>query len=241
MRSGESLRGDDRTTKARIRDAAITLFSEDGVAATSVRAIAATAGVSPALVIHHYGSKDALRVECDRYVAASIKEQKTSAMQAGLGFDPLAALRQMHQGPAVTRYLARTLVDGSPHVAEMIDEIVADGAKYMADGVETGMLRPTAYPYERAAVLTIWSLGALVLHEHLERLIGVDPLNFPPEDPTAMAAYIGPVAEMMTEGVVSAEMAARMRGLLQEPEAPPPGPWETRPTNDEAQDEEEGS
>jgi AcrR family transcriptional regulator len=241
MRSGESLRGHDRTTKARIRDAAITLFSEDGVAATSVRAIAATAGVSPALVIHHYGSKDALRVECDRYVAASIKEQKTSAMQAGVGFDPLAALRQMREGPAVTRYLARTLVDGSPHVAEMIDEIVADGAKYMADGVETGMLRPTAYPYERAAVLTIWSLGALVLHEHLERLIGVDPLNFPPEDPTAMAAYIGPVAEMMTEGVVSAEMAARMRGLLQEPEAPPPGPWETRPTNDEAQDEEEGS
>jgi len=214
MRSGESLRDGDRTTKARIRDAAITLFAEDGVAATSVRAIAAAAGVSPALVIHHFGSKDALRVECDRYVAATIKEQKGGAMRAGANLDLLGALRQFREGPPVTRYLARTLVDGSPHVAEMIDEIVADGTRYMADGVEAGVLRPTAYPYERAAVLTIWTLGALALHEHLERLIGVDLLGTPPDDMGAMAAYVGPVFEMMTEGVVMPEFAARMRAVF---------------------------
>lgn len=208
------MRDEDRTTKARIRDAAITLFAEDGVAATSVRAIAAAAGVSPGLVIHHFGSKDALRVECDRYMAATIKEQKTTAMQAGANFDLLATLQQIREGPPVTRYLARTLVDGSPHVAEMIDEIVADGAKYMNDGVEAGLLRPTAYPYERAVVLTIWTLGALALHEHLERLIGVDLLGQPPTDMTAATAYVGPVLEIMTEGVATPELAARMQALI---------------------------
>ena len=207
------MRDEDRTTKARIRDAAIIRFAEDGVAATTVRAIAAAAGVSPALVIHHFGSKDTLRVECDKHIAATLNEQKTSAMRASVSFDPLAALQQYREGPPIIRYLARTLIDGSPHVAEMVNDIVADAARYMAEGVETGMLRSTAYPYERAAVLTIWSLGALVLHDHLERLIGVDLMDYP-DDPGAGAAYIGPAFEMLSEGVITEDMAARIKTVF---------------------------
>ena len=43
-----------------IRCAAAGLFVRDGYAATTVRAIAAAAGVDPALVIRHFGSKEAL-------------------------------------------------------------------------------------------------------------------------------------------------------------------------------------
>jgi len=214
MRSGNDVPDKDRTTKARIRDVAIRLFADSGVAATSVRAIAAAAGVSPALVIHHFGSKDALRVACDQHIATIVREQKTQAMRAGPGMDIVGALNDVRGGPPLTRYLARTLVDGSPHVAEIVDEIVEDGVKYMAEGVQSGVLRPTEYPYERTVVLTIWSLGALVLHEHLERLIGVDLIDYPPKDPTAAAAYLGPVLELMTEGVVTADIAARMRDAL---------------------------
>lgn len=218
MRSEEAMRGKDRTTKARIRDTAITLFAEKGVAATSVRAIAAAANVSPALVIHHFGSKDALRVACDQHIAAVLRQHKTRAMRAGPGFDPVAALREVRDGPPLMHYLARTLVDGSPHVAEMIDEIVDDGVKYMAEGVESGMLRPTEYPYERTAVLTIWSLGALVLHEHLERLIGVSLADYP----AGAGPYIRPVFEIMSQGLVEPEIAARMKAAFIEDDVPPP-------------------
>jgi len=53
------------TSRARLRDAAIELFAERGFDKTSVKAIAEAAGVSPGLVIHHYGSKDELRRVCD--------------------------------------------------------------------------------------------------------------------------------------------------------------------------------
>lgn len=43
-----------------IRDAAETLFARRGYAATSVRDIAGAAGVDPALVIRHFGSKEKL-------------------------------------------------------------------------------------------------------------------------------------------------------------------------------------
>lgn len=204
---------DDRTGRARIRDAAITRFAADGVAGTSVRAIAADAGVSAALVIHHFGSKDSLRAACDEYVAATIRERKHAAMAAGPGLDPLAALRAGEQGPPLLAYLARTLVDGSPHVAVLVDEMVADAARYMAAGVESGLLRPTSYPDERAAVLTMWSLGALVLHEHLRRLLGVD-LTGSPEELAGATAYVVPALEMLSGGLLTEAASAQMRAAF---------------------------
>lgn len=50
-------------TKEAIRAAAARLFPVDGYAGTSVRDIASEAGVDPALVIRHFGSKEALFLE----------------------------------------------------------------------------------------------------------------------------------------------------------------------------------
>jgi AcrR family transcriptional regulator len=47
-------------TREAILDAARTAFAERGFDAASIRAIAATAGVDPALVHHYFGSKDQL-------------------------------------------------------------------------------------------------------------------------------------------------------------------------------------
>ena len=186
---------DDRTAKARIRDAAIEVFAEQGMAATTARRVASAAGVSPGLVMHHFGSMEGLRVACDEYVTAVIRDLKSGAMAAGAAFDPLGAVRSYQSGPPLARYLARTLVDESPRVAELVDEIVADAIAYTETGVETGMLTPSKYPRERAAILTIWSLGALVLHEHLARLIGVD-ITEPLDNSRAAASYMGPALEI---------------------------------------------
>ncbi|MDH3261538.1 MAG: TetR family transcriptional regulator [Acidimicrobiia bacterium] len=202
MRSTEAIPADggltdDRTAKARIRDAAVVWFAEHGVAATTVRKVASAAGVSPGLVMHHFRSMEGLRSACDEYVVARIRDLKSDAMAAGTGFDPLAALRSSTAGPPIARYLARTLVDGSPYVDDLVDEIVADAVEYTQAGVETGLLIPGKYPQQRAAILTIWSLGALVLHEHLERLIGVD-ITGPLDDQRSASAYLAPLLEIFS-------------------------------------------
>ena len=193
---------DDRSTVARIRDAAITEFAANGVDGTGIRTIASAAGVSPGLVIHHFGSKDELRAACDEHVAGIIRAIKGSAMASGGGFDVTAAFRSVGEIPAA-RYLARTLVDGSPHVAELVDEIAADAVEYVATGVATGMIKPSQYERERAAILTIWSLGALVLHEHMERLIGVDITSDFSADPKAASAYTAPILEIYGQGLLT--------------------------------------
>jgi AcrR family transcriptional regulator len=200
----------DRTAAARIRDAAIARFAAAGVAATTVREIAADAGVSPALVIHHYGSKDALREACDQHVAATIRDRKLEAMAQGPGMDPLAALREAGQGPPLLRYLARTLVDGSPHVAALVDELVEDAVAYMDEGVASGLVRPSEHARERAIVVTMWSLGALVLHEHITRLAGID-LTGDAED---LVAWALPATEILTNGLLVEGFYERVRDAL---------------------------
>jgi AcrR family transcriptional regulator len=192
----------DRTTAARIRDAAITEFAANGIDGTSVRTIATTAEVSPGLVIHHFGSKDNLRVACDEYVAGIIRDVKGGAMASGGGFDVTAAFRTVGDIPA-SKYLARTLVDGSPHVAELLDEVVNDAVDYLATGVETGMIKPSNHERGRAAILVVWGLGALVLHEHLDRLIGVDITADFSKDPKAVSAYMAPILEIYAEGLLT--------------------------------------
>ena len=173
MPADDATVADDRTTKARIRDAAIGCFAESGLAETTVRKVAVAAGVSPGSVIHHFDSMEGLRAACDEYVAATIRNYKRSAMSSGPSIDVLAALRDTSMGPMVG-YLAAVLADDSPAVAKLVDDLVDDAEGYLQEGVAAGMLRPSADPRGRAIVLTMWNLGALVLHHHLERLIGLD-------------------------------------------------------------------
>jgi AcrR family transcriptional regulator len=188
----------DLTARARIRDAAIACFADRGVSDTPVRAIAAQAGVSPALVIHHFGSKDRLRVACDQHVAAIIRQGKQEAVAAGASLDPVAALRSASDGPPYLRYLARTLVDGSPHVAELIDEMVEDAVSYLDEGVAAGSLKPSDDQRGRAVVLVMWSLGSLVLHEHVARLTGADLVDHPAD----AQGWMLPAMELLTRGIL---------------------------------------
>jgi AcrR family transcriptional regulator len=209
---------EDLTARARIRDAAIACFAETGVARTSVRTIATAAGVSPALVIHHFGSKDGLRVACDQHVVRLVHQFKTEAQARGLGMDPLTAVRRWSTGPPVLRYLARTLVDGSPHVAQLVDALVEDSVARMADAAAAGLARPYGDERARAAVLAAYSLGSLVLHEHLARLLGEDVTGDLTHAPRFLAANI----DIMGHGVMTAPLYERLTKDFPPPQTPPP-------------------
>lgn len=61
-RSGRGRRAGGADTRGEILDAARASFAEAGFGGTSIRKVAATAGVDPALVHHYFGTKDDLFV-----------------------------------------------------------------------------------------------------------------------------------------------------------------------------------
>ncbi|MEX1280701.1 MAG: TetR family transcriptional regulator [Acidimicrobiia bacterium] len=219
MRSTEERPPDERSTKARIRDAAVGVFAAQGTAGTTARAVAEAAGVSPGLVIHHFDSMDGLRRACDEHIVERIRARKSDAMTQGTDLDVLGALRDAEYAP-LTAYVARMLVEESPASDELVDHLVTDAEVYLEQGVEAGTLRPSADPRARARLLTLWSLGGLVLHRHMERLLGVD-LTAPDvgTDPD-IANYARPALELLGTGIFTDEFLARVQQAFTEQETP---------------------
>ncbi len=115
---------DDRTSRAIIRDEALALFAAHGADAVTVRQIAAAAGVSAALVIRHYGSKDGLREAVDVHVLKTLAAMMEDLTQGG-GL-PVAsqmdALRHLPTDSPTTRYLARMFVEGGEAAGRLFHE-----------------------------------------------------------------------------------------------------------------------
>jgi AcrR family transcriptional regulator len=161
---------EDLTARARIRDAALVLFAERGTKSATVRDIAKAAGVSGGLLRHHFGPKDGLRDACDSYVLAKIMRLKERAVLEGELANPGFMSAAQPEMLLLYRYLARSMIDGSPQAASMFDEMVALGEKWLERNNPGQMVDPRAY----AALLVAMELGALSLHEQLSRALGAD-------------------------------------------------------------------
>ncbi|OZC74472.1 TetR/AcrR family transcriptional regulator [Rhodococcoides fascians] len=188
---------DDRTTRARILDAAIAVFGRDGFG-VGVRTIATAAAVSPGLLNHHFGSKDGLREECDRRVLAIVHGSKTAALSSS----PVGLIEQLatvdHYAPIVA-YIVRSFAAGGRLATEMFERMVDDTVDYLDEGVATGRIKPSRDPRARARFLTRQSVGGLLLY-----------LQMQPEGADFSAAFHDmaaeitlPALELYTEGLLA--------------------------------------
>lgn len=168
---------EDLTTRARIRDAALNRFPVDGFAGTTVRAIAADARVSPALVVHHFGSKQGLQQACDEYVIEALSQAKLESMRHGTYREagPVAAAYRLIE--PLLRYLAWTLSTGGPSTARIFDDLLDEVARNLREGQRLGLVAPVDDVRRQAAVLVAMQLGQLILHEQYSRAMGVDTLT----------------------------------------------------------------
>ncbi|MGA5761448.1 TetR/AcrR family transcriptional regulator [Nonomuraea bangladeshensis] len=166
---------EDLTARARIRDAALRHFGEHGFDRATTRAIAETAGVSPGLLRHHFGSKQALREACDAHLVkliSRINEQAAADMAAGgvNGVNHVAASLAA-LGP-YQRYLARALTEG--RAEPVFDAMVRMSEQWLAGLDERRSDVPFAGRKARATVGTAMALAVGILHEHVSRGLGAD-------------------------------------------------------------------
>jgi AcrR family transcriptional regulator len=168
---------EDLTTKARIRDAAIERFPRDGFAGTTIRAVAADVGVSPALVLHHFGSKDELRRVCDEHVMRRMHEMKMKAIANREHADASAVGVAYSLAQPLLRYLGWAVAGPNDAAAHIFDAMLDEVTEQLEAAEGLGMVRNVDDRRSLAAVLLAMQLGGLVLHEHLSRALGVDTLT----------------------------------------------------------------
>jgi TetR/AcrR family transcriptional regulator, regulator of cefoperazone and chloramphenicol sensitivity len=161
-----NVRSLDLTAAARIRDAALAQFGEHGFS-VSLRVIAEAAGVSPGLVIHHFGSKDGLRKACDEYVAEQVLSAKSESLRT---HDPAAWFAQMAEieefAPAMS-YLVRSMQSGSDLAKDLWRTMIGNAETYIEEGVRAGTIKPSRNPKARAKFLAMAGGGGFLLYLQL--------------------------------------------------------------------------
>jgi AcrR family transcriptional regulator len=174
-------------TRAEVLAAARTSFAEKGFRGTTIRAVAASAGVDPALVHHYFGTKD------DLFLAA-----------LEMPVDPRELLAPViAQGPdGVGERLVRTLLSvwDDPEIQVRLLVVVRsvlseDGATLLKDGFIPVVVGPVLAqvvpdrPEVRVPLVASQVIGLIVTRY----LIALPPMaDMPAED---VVARIGPVIQ----------------------------------------------
>ncbi len=178
---------EDTTARAQIRNCALRLFGERGPDAVTVRDIAACAGVSPGLVLHHFGSKQGLRDAVDARVmsmfdamlATAIEDPEafaTGDTQQAASFAELFA-SAVPAGSPIPAYLRRLLLSGDPMGKQLVQQWFALTLTAVDAMASNGNLQPTPDREAMAAFLLVNDLAMILLHDHVADAIGTDPLS----------------------------------------------------------------
>jgi AcrR family transcriptional regulator len=187
---------EDRSTKERIRDAAIRLFGRDGFAATTVRSVAADAEVSPGLVIHHFGSKAGLRQACDEFVITGAAARSTDKADPGKVRAMLQDyLADPDQYAGEIAYVRQSLADQSGPGDQFFDSVVRQTRRLLRDGAADGSVRAFSDTDAAAVVIAANSLAILLLGRNMARVLGTSDLG-----PDMMRRITVPTLELYTYG-----------------------------------------
>jgi TetR/AcrR family transcriptional regulator, regulator of cefoperazone and chloramphenicol sensitivity len=203
-----------RTATARIRDAAIDQWGQHGFN-VGLRSVADAAGVSAALVIHHFGSKDGLRRACDDYIAEEIRQSKSESIRSSDPASWFAQLAEIESYAPMMAYLVRSMQSGSELAKAFWQRMIANVEDYMEEGVRAGTVKPSRDPKARARFMGMVGGGAFLMYLHMH------------DSPTDLAAVLRdyseemvlPALEIYTQGLLTdstmydAFLAAHEQGI----------------------------
>ncbi len=171
-----TLQGSDLSARARIREAALALFASEGFG-VSLRTIADATGVSPALVVHHFGTKEGLKDAVDESVLRLFLD-RFDRIPDDLPADRLAramadVLSQiLGTSPVIRGYVRRSLLEDTPAGTTIVDQMVSATERGLELLERAGGMRPAADPEWRPFQVLSVILGPLLFEAVMQRHTG---------------------------------------------------------------------
>jgi AcrR family transcriptional regulator len=191
----------DLAPRARIREAALRLYAEHGLRATSIRMVAEEAGMSPGAVMHHFKTKDELAEAVQHAVIAKIRQVVS---EVGHGEPPPVATRARRQAfdqlvsenPAIAGYLRRVILDGGPAGAALFTEGFELVRSEMLALVDAGVARPLPDPDVGLVLYRAVHLAHIVFGPLVEQMLGLSL-----SDPVVLSRFRDAAVDLLTRPV----------------------------------------
>ena len=191
---------EESSTTERIRNAALKSFATYGTSATSLRSVAAAAGVSVGLVQHHFANKAGLIKAVDDHVLGLVIAAIAPPVP-GPPADSIAEMgsrvtRMVAEQPDIVDYLGRALIDGSPLGTTIFDTLAGLGIARWNKRNDRGETRPEVDLTWAALNALVLPLGTIILRGHIERHL---PEGF--SSPAQLERWQDSVNTLLREGL----------------------------------------
>ena len=190
----------ERSTVERIRQAALESFAAHGTSATTLRAVAAAAGVSLGLVQHHFGTKAGLIAAVDEHVLAVVVTAMTQPIENPSADSVAEVSSRMFalfaNQPHFTGYVGRALLDGSPLGSKIFDTLLGSGLTRWHQRVERGETRPDLDVTWAAMNSLVLAMGTISLRAHIDRHLS-EPLTTPAQ----LQRWLAAADSLLREGL----------------------------------------
>ncbi|MGI5519551.1 TetR family transcriptional regulator [Micromonospora sp. CA-259024] len=184
----------NQDTRQAILDAAQATFAERGFDAASIRAIAGTAGVDPALVHHYFGSKDQLFLAAMNSPVdpGELLPKVLAGDQDGIGERLVRTFLSVWDSPAGTAGVAllRSAVSNEWTARLLREFITTQVLRRVLDQLD---VEPAQLPLRGSLIAT--QLIGLAMMRHVVRLEPVASA-----DPETLVAAVGPTVQRYLTG-----------------------------------------
>ena len=165
----------DLTAKARIRNTALDLYASQGEDRTSMRAIAAAAGVTVGLLVHHYGTKDRIRDAVEDLVVDYFRQAIARAPAGGSPADIAAArdaavAEMLVVNPEVVNYMRRALLDPAGPRGHLLERLTELSSAEVSQLRRSGLASVKRAESSQVIGVMIRQLGHLFLQPMLDAM-----------------------------------------------------------------------
>ncbi|MEY3625335.1 MAG: hypothetical protein RL696_716 [Actinomycetota bacterium] len=159
-------------TREQLLEVAVAQFAKDGFERTSVRSIAKAAGTSPALLIHYFGTKDALV----REAIVSTLGQFVGEEKAALLKDPDARVSDwvalVKSGETTVQFFRQVLLANNDYTQALFTQALVETKAILSQGIQSGMFKAMSDLDTAATLLTSQAMANIIFLPQIEAALG---------------------------------------------------------------------
>lgn len=166
-------------SRGRLIEVATAVFARDGFETSSLRSIAREAEVSPALLVHHFGSRQELVEEC---IAATLGQwigTKKELMAKPLSESVAEWKNTVEEHGVELEFFRQVLIHGGQNATILFKQMVAEATQMVLSDMASGKMRDFQNPQDAALIMVLHGLAPLILKPQVDQVLGgsfLDPL-----------------------------------------------------------------
>lgn len=184
-------------TRAQLVEVATEAFARDGISATSLRSIAKEAGVSPALVVHHFGSREKLIEECIIKALGLWVSEQQEFVDVSLSTALTKWQGAVDKHGVKLQFFRQVLLAGGAPANALFSRMVKETEMVIDSQAAKGRMRKVENQKDFALLLTLQELAPLMLQSEVADYLGSSHLNPETQGRIALARE-----ELLTKGIL---------------------------------------